>query len=141
MNSIDECVYVQDDNLKNMELRGVPVLKLGPRGLGLGDLDLSKATVVFETPVPVLEDTQDGEVIGAAHLYRQGDQILADVFIAYSSPMRLTIEAGQRVTPMASGVVEKISGGQVLELRLESLVLSTETQNDLEFDLSKYVSN
>lgn len=140
MNSIDECVYVQDDNLKNMELRGVPVLKLAtPRGVGL---DLGYADPVFETPVPVFEETVGGEVIGAAHLYVKDTLVLADIFIAYSSPMRLTIEAGQRVYPGVSATVTKMDDDKIKEIYLECVILKTVSSNaKFDLDLSKYVVN
>ena len=140
MNSTDDCVYVQDDNLKNMELRGVPVLKLvTPEGPGL---DLGAAVPVFETPVPVFEETADGDVIGAAHLYVKDALVLADIFIAYSSPMRLTIEAGQRVYPGVSAVVTAMEDDRVKELHLESLILKTVSpETNFDLDLKKYVVN
>lgn len=130
-----ETVYVQDDNVKNMELKAVPVLRLDA-----GSFDLSQTDPVFESPVPVFEESQDGELIGAAHLYVRGRQVFADIFIDYSSPMRLTIEAGHRVCPMVSSTVTAVAAGIVTEIRIESVVLMTASA-DIDIDVSKYWSN
>ncbi len=134
---IDEFAYVQDDNVRNLQILGVPVLSLDKTD----DLDLSATTAVFETPVPVFEENMEGQLMGAAHLYLEDRRVVADIFIDYASPLRLDIQAGKPVYPLAAAVVSGVANDVITGVRIDALVLTTKKTVSTAVDLNDYVEN
>lgn len=49
---------------------------------------------IYSNPVSVT--SEDGQLIGAARIFVQGDTLAADLFLNYSIPERLDIENGEK---------------------------------------------
>ncbi len=135
MTKIEDLAFIQDDNVKNFQVLGVPVLSMDK----YGHLDLSNAIPVFDGPIPVIEDSEDGEVIGAATLYCEGKVVKADIFIDYSSPIRLDLQSGNSVYPMVGLTLSKVKADRVQEITLGSLILTTIKTDNQSANLLDYV--
>jgi hypothetical protein len=55
------------------------------------------------SPVPVIRDNNNADIIGSANLYRVGNFVIADIFLRYDCEERLAIEAGCRIYPSVVG--------------------------------------
>lgn len=77
----------------------------------LNPTDLTGATVVVDGPVPVYDGD---EKVGSANIYTTDTQVIADLFLAYDTPVRLDIETQARpVYAVPIGTVAKFSDDSV----------------------------
>jgi hypothetical protein len=81
---------------KTFSFRGV-VLELKD-----GFYDYSKCKFVFHNPTAV--KSQDGDLLGYAHVSRSGHKIIADISIDYSTPERLDLQTNQKLYAHATGL-------------------------------------
>lgn len=97
---------IDETNARTFDMLGVEVLILDNQTDGDNEI-FEGCEVLFENPVPIFRSGPSREsfdlAIGTASLYLEGKRVMADMFLAYDTPERLSIEAGEKLYPAVEG--------------------------------------
>ncbi len=108
---------------RTLDRFGVLVMILDDIGEGAS---LDGAEIVYEAPIPVYRDGGSravGDIVGSASPYVQDGKLFADIFLNYSTPERLGIEAGMKMIPCFDGLALDVEGNNVKKALMKGIVL------------------
>ena len=94
-NDLADCVILDEESqARTYDKVGVEIAILDGTSDSRGMSFASDCVIEFNNPVPLTRCPRPSliDIIGTAVLYRQGKQILADMFIRHDSPERLLLE-------------------------------------------------